>query len=130
MLAPKIHPIKEKCWECTQSKFSQVPKCPLRMLAIGPSGSGKSVALQNMILDIYRNCFSRIYIFSPSIEIDSIWDEVKTYIKKELKPSKDEKYLFDHYDPKDLEHIIDQQYKITEYLKKQKKKVIPNINYY
>ena len=39
-----------------------------------------------------------------------------------MKPSKDEKYLFDHYDPKDLEKIIDQQYKITEYLKKQKKK--------
>ena len=127
MLAPKIHPIKEKCWECKQSKFSQVPKCPLRMLAIGPSGSGKSVALQNMILDIYRNCFSRIYIFSPSIEIDSIWDPVKEYIKKELKPSKDEKYLFDHYDPKDLEKIIDQQYKITEYLKKQKKKKLYQI---
>ena len=91
MLAPKIHPIKEKCWECKQSQFSQVPKCPLRMLAIGPSGSGKSVALQNMVLDIYRNCFSRVYIFSPSIHIDSIWDPVKDYIKKELKPSKDEK---------------------------------------
>ena len=122
MLAPKIQHIKEKHWECKQSKFSQVPKCPLRMLAIGPSGSGKSVALQNMVLDIYRNCFSRVYIFSPSIHIDSIWDEVKTYIKKELKPSKDEKYLFDHYDPKDLEAIISQQYKITDYLKKQKKK--------
>ena len=52
MLAPQIHPIEEKCWERKQSKFSQVPKCPLRMLAIGPSGSGKSVALQNMVLDI------------------------------------------------------------------------------
>ena len=122
MLAPKIQPIKEKHWECRQSKFPQVPKCPLRMLAIGPSGSGKSVALQNMILDIYRNCFSRIYVWSPSIHIDIIWDEVKTYIRKELKPSKDEKHLFDHYDPKDLEAIINQQYKITDYLKKQKKK--------
>ena len=72
MLAPKLHPIKEKCWECKQSKCSQVPKCPRRMLAIGPSGSGKSVALQNMILDIYKNCFSRIYNVSPSIDIDKI----------------------------------------------------------
>ena len=127
MLAPKIHPIKEKCWECKQSKFSQVPTCPLRMLAIGPSGSGKSCALQNMVLDIYKNCFSRVYIFSPSINIDSIWDPVKDYIKKELKPSKDEKYLFDHYDPKDLQKIIDQQYKITEYLKKKKEEIISNI---
>ena len=122
MLAPKIQPIKEKCWECQQSKYSQVPKCPVRMLAIGPSGSGKSVALQNFVLEVYRKCFSRIFIFSPSINIDSIWDPVKEHIEKELKPGKDEKYLFDHYDPKDLQNIIDQQYKVTEYSKSQKKK--------
>ena len=72
MLAPKIQPIKKKCWECKQSKFSQVPKCPLRMLAIGPSGSGKSVALQNMVLDIYRNCFSRV-MFSVQVSISILY---------------------------------------------------------
>ena len=72
MLAPKIHPIKEKCWECKQSKFSQVPKCPLRMLAIGPSGSGKSVALQNMVLDIYKNFFQE-FIFSLQVSISIVY---------------------------------------------------------
>ena len=44
----------------------------------GPSGSGKSILLQNMILDIYEKCFSRIYIFSPSINVDyQTWEPVK-----------------------------------------------------
>ena len=82
MLAPKIHPIKEKHWECRQSKFPQVPKCPLRMLAIGLSGSGKSVALQNMVLDIYRNCFSRVYIFHPVSILTIYGMKLKHILKK------------------------------------------------
>ena len=128
MLAPTIQPHKEKCWECKQSKYDQVPKCPIRALVVGPSGSGKSVALQSMILDIYRGCFNRIYVFSPSINIDSIWDPVKEYQKKEFKPHRDEKLYFDHYNPSDLETTIDTQYKVTDYLKKQNKKNISNFN--
>ena len=53
------------------------PKIPFRSIILGPSGSGKSILLQNMILNIYRNCFSRIYIFSPSIDVDDTWSPVK-----------------------------------------------------
>ena len=35
-----------------------------------------------MILDIYRGAFSRIYRFSPSIDIDMTWKPVKDYISK------------------------------------------------
>jgi ABC-type transporter Mla maintaining outer membrane lipid asymmetry ATPase subunit MlaF len=59
-----------------------VPKLPCRSILVGPSGSGKSVLLTNLILDIYRGCFSRIYIFSPSIDVDSTWLPVKKYIEK------------------------------------------------
>jgi ATP-binding cassette subfamily B protein len=52
---------------------------------VGPSGSGKTILLQNMILNIYKNCFSRIYIFSPSIEGKSSWLPVKDHIEKEMK---------------------------------------------
>ena len=37
----------------------------------GPSGSGKGILLQSMILDIYRDVFDRIYIWSPSNSVDS-----------------------------------------------------------
>ena len=74
-----------------------------------------------MILDIYKDCFSRIYIFSPSIDIDDSWSSVKKYIEHDMKVknTKDEPIFFDHYDPAALQKIINTQHKITEYMKKQ-----------
>ena len=83
--APDIKPIKIKEYEVKQSKYPHVGKLPIRSLLIGPSGSGKTVLLQNMILDIYRDCFSRIYIFSPSINVDASWVSVKHYIEHDMK---------------------------------------------
>ena len=80
--APIIQPIKLKEYETKQSKYPVVPQIPVRSVILGPSGSGKTILLQNMILDIYRNCFSRIYIFSPSIDVDATWTPVKLYIEK------------------------------------------------
>jgi hypothetical protein len=76
-----------------------------------------------MILDIYKNCFSRIYIFSPSIEVDHTWVAVKKYISEEMKVvhSDEEPIYFDHYDPEALSNVIDVQHKITNYMKKQNK---------
>lgn len=50
----------------------------------GASGSGKTVLLQNMILNLFRDCFERIYMFSPSISHDQTWEPVKKYIEKKL----------------------------------------------
>ena len=58
----KIEPIKSKEYETKQSKYDVVPQIPFRSVILGPSGSGKTIVLQNMILNIYKNCFSRIYI--------------------------------------------------------------------
>jgi predicted AAA+ superfamily ATPase len=82
---PHIQPIKLKEYETKQSKYDMVPRIPFRSVIWGPSGSGKTILLQNMILDIYKNCFSRIYIFSPSIDVDSTWLPVKKYIEEEMK---------------------------------------------
>ena len=118
---PTIKPIKLKDYEVCQSKYENVPKLPFRAMLIAPSGGGKTILLQNMILDIYRNCFSRVYIFSPSIDIDASWAPVKKYISDEMKvDSKKENIYFSEYNPEDLEQIIETQYKITEFMKKQK----------
>ena len=79
---PQIKPIKITEYETKQSKYEMVPSLPVRSIILGPSGSGKTILLQNMVLDIYRDCFSRIYIFSPSINVDSTWLPVKKYIEK------------------------------------------------
>ena len=95
-------------------------KLPMRSIILGPSGSGKSILLQNFILDIYSGCFSRVYIFSPSINVDfQTWSPVKSYLDKEVNNGdKDEEFYFDHYDEEGLFNIIDTQKKIIEYQKK------------
>ena len=80
-MIPKAIFTKE--FEVKQSKYDVAGKLPIRSVIFGPSGSGKTVLLQSMILDIYRGCFSRIYIFSPSIEVDHTWGQLKyIFLKK------------------------------------------------
>ena len=75
--APIIAPVKVKQYEVKQSKYKHVARLPTRSVINASSGSGKTVLIQNLILDIYRGCFSRIFIFSPSIDIDDTWLPVK-----------------------------------------------------
>ena len=84
---------------------------------MAPSFSGKTVLISNLILDVYKGCFNRIYIFSPTINIDDNWIPVKKYIEKEIKPREDEQVYFDNYNPQDLQDIIELQYKVIEYQK-------------
>ena len=121
---PNIEPIKLTEFETKQSKYKMVGKLPTRAMLVGPSGSGKGVLLSNLILDIYRDCFSRIYIFSPSIHVDYTWKPVKDYIEKDMKVSHnedEEPIYFSDYDPDALENIINTQQKIITYMKKQGK---------
>ena len=93
----------------------------MRSVILGPSGSGKTILLQNMILDIYRDCFSRIYIFSPSIDVDMSREPVNEYKEKHMKvreSDEDPKY-FDNYDSGALEKIIHTQDKLSEYMEKE-----------
>ena len=102
---PKIAPIKVQEFEVKQSKYDMVGKLPTRAIVCAPSGGGKTVLLSNLILDVYRGCFSRIYIFSPSIDIDYTWAPVKKYIAHDMKAleTEDEQFYFNEYDPEALE---------------------------
>ena len=48
-------------------------------MVIGPSGSGKSVLLTSLLFNVYKGCFERVFVFSPSIEVDQTWQAVKEY---------------------------------------------------
>ena len=118
MSAPKIKPIRLDEYTSSQSKYDHAAQLPTRSLIWAPSGGGKTVLLQNMILDIYRNCFSRVYIFSPSIDVDMTWEPAKQYLARDLKQDeKKEKYFFDRHQPAELERIIDTQPKVTQCMK-------------
>ena len=116
--SPTIEPIKTKEYTCKQSKYGDiVPGLPTRATLLAPSFPGKTVLISNLILDVYKNCFNRIYMVSPTINIDDNWIPVKRYIEKEIKPREDEQVCFDHYNPEDLQDIVELQYKVIEYQK-------------
>jgi hypothetical protein len=114
-----IKPIKLQEYTCKQSKHDIVPKLPLRGILLAPSGSGKTVLLSNLILNVYRDCFERIYIFSPSVNVDMTWQAVKDYQEKimKVKETEKEKLYFDHYNIEDLQNIIDTQHKVILHMK-------------
>ena len=117
--APIIKPIKLKQFECKQSSYEVAPQLPMRSLILSPSGGGKTFLLVNMIINIYKGCFNRIYTFSPSVDIDHTWQPVKDYIEKKIQPNEKEKVYFDSYEPAELEAIMDKQHKVIDYLKSQ-----------
>ena len=128
MSAPNIKPIQLKEYSCTQGHYGDiVPKLPMRSMLVGPSGGGKTVLLTNMILDIYKGCFSIIYIWSPSINVDSTWNPVKDYIRYTIKPKDREICYFDSYEPSELEQVIKTQQKVIYYQKEQKHKDLYHI---
>jgi len=125
---PKIEPIKITEYTSKQSKYDVVAKLPLRDIILGPSGSGKGILLQNLILNIYKDCFDRIYIFSPSIFVDKTWSPVIEHINKDLKVNTEkEKCLFDTFDTEELSNIVETQKKIAEHMKSQNYKKIYQI---
>ncbi len=124
--AIQIHPTEE--WTTKNSKHAHLPPTPLRGVILGPGGSGKSLCLVSMVLDLYRNAFERIYVFSPSVHIDSVWAPVKSYIENELKvDGSKEPFFFDTWDPSVLNEIVETQKRVVEECKKQKIKQLYGI---
>ena len=111
---PIVKPINVKEYEFKQSKYEVAPKLPFSMIITGPSGSGKGILLQSLILDIYRDVFARVYVWSPSVSIDPNWTPGKRYIETELKAS-------------ELNAVITRQHKTTEYQKKNGHKQLHSI---
>ena len=90
------------------------------MLCVGPSGSGKTVFLTALVTDLYKGCFERVYVFSPSVHVDGAWLPVKKFVKEVLEVPEDEQWAFDTYNHAALEEIIDTQKRVTELAKAKK----------
>ena len=115
-----VRPAKTQSYEFAQSRYPQLPEIPFRALVAAPLGAGKTVLLQSMVLDLYRaksgkSPFSRIYIWSPSVNVDLAWAPVKKMIYQELGVDEHkETVCFDSYKPEELEAVIDTQKKIVD----------------
>ena len=113
-MSAEIRPIASKSYDTKQSKLAQLGGCnPARWLLIGKSGSGKGVAMQNLLLNpgLFRGCYARIYVFSPTVHLDSMWVPVREYIENTLKhdEKKEGPFFFDSWDEGALRKIISDQ---------------------
>ena len=113
---PIVKPYKTEEYTFTQNNYEVAPRIPF---STGQSGSGKTVLLSNLILDIYKGCVSRIFIWSSSIDLDPVWTPVKKYIEKDLNvnPEK-EKVYFDTFNIDEMQKVLDLQHKINQLQKK------------
>ena len=85
MSVPLIVQHKTKNYHIKQSRYEVVPKLPFQSIIYAPSNSGKTVLITNLIENVYRDCFERVYIFSPSISVDDAWRSTKKYLNESTK---------------------------------------------
>ena len=110
----------EKSWKWRQPP-EPFPPCPSRGCFLGPSGSGKTTTLISMLLGPYKSIYDALYVFSPSVEIDSAWDPVREFAKG-LK----QHGLFSEWDERALMRILDEQRgKVKELKAAKSKKPLP-----
>ena len=116
---PKVLPHPTPEYSTGAASDPLLPPTPIRGIILAPSGGGKTVLLVSLLLDMYRGAFARIYVFSPSVDIDAAWRPVKDYVKKELGVDEDkEPCFFNSWDPTALQEILDTQGKMVEYKKR------------
>ena len=119
MEPPKVKLHRTKEWSTEQPAHEILPSLPMRVALLGPSGSGKTQLIQSMIIDMYRtrgggSCFSRIYIWSPSVHVDPAWIPVKRFCETVLRQDDEkEKFLFDTFNPLELDAVITTHKKVT-----------------
>ena len=128
-MALKVVPRKTPDYYVKQPKSENLPRLPgAHFLLLGPSKSGKSTCWQSMLLDGYKDCFSRIFLFTPSGLVDDSLKPIKEYIEKTLKHNveKEGPYIMEDLDPTYMKSILKKQEKIHDMLKN---KVYADKNY-
>jgi DNA polymerase III delta prime subunit len=93
------------------------------MCLLGPSGTGKTTTAVALLTHPFRDCFSAIHVFSPSVEIDTAWQPVKD-LAKHLEGSS----FHSEWDATALQNILDEQRDKIRKLKETKtKKALPQV---
>ena len=115
----QVEPIKDSTkLEIRQSKSLHLPRLPMRALFLANSSGGKTTLIANLLFNkrAYRDVFSAIYVFSPSVHHDGTWGAVKKYVRDELH-KKEEEHFFDEWDAKKVQEIVDTAFAVTKYHK-------------
>ena len=116
-----IQVAKHDQWETKQPKLGEgiLPPTPARVIITGHSGSGKTQLVVDLLTRLYAS-HERVFVFSPSVHLDSVWNVVKTYVRDEMGVPEDEECFFDTWDEDKLIEILNTQKAIIKHQKAQK----------
>ena len=98
------------------------PDLPTSFILAAPTASGKTQIILNLILRYYKGMFARIWIFSPSIKLDSQYEPLRKYLEKMSDQDK-EPLMFEDLDQQALGKILDDQRQICEECRKRKQPI-------
>jgi hypothetical protein len=116
----QVKPHTTAQYSYAQSRFKNVPELPMRAICVAPSGGGKTTLMVSLILDIYRGCWARIHVYSPTALLDDSWKAVDKYVKEVLQ--QEEPCLHDEFDEEAIHAFIRRQHRITQMCKEQGRK--------
>jgi hypothetical protein len=124
-MSAKIQVHDRSQWTCRQSRHGHLPKLPARGILVAPSQQFKTTALTDMILRHYtdgrgKSCFERVFVFSPSVDIDSSWGPVKEFVRVNMGVPDSERCFFHTFDHDALDKIVENQHKMTIAMKEKK----------
>ena len=128
----KLHTGPE--YRFAQSRHEEMMTLPARCLIYAPSGSGKTVTLSSLFCDLLRtksgkSCFSRIFMWSPTIHLDGTWLAVKRFQRTVMEvPEQEERELYhEEFSEGQLERVIRQQHAIAQLAKDKGHRSIPQV---
>ena len=96
-MSRRVEPIKDPTkLEIRQSKSPHMPTLAMMYLSLANSSGGKTTLIVSILINkrAYRDVFSAIYVFSPSVHHDGTWGALKKYMRDELH-KKEEEHFFD-----------------------------------
>ena len=94
-----------------------LPDLPTNFLLGAPTCSGKTQVINNICLRYYRGMFARIWLFSPSTFIDPSLKPLRDYLEK-MTDQKTEPLMFEEFDTKKVNQIMEDQRGIVESCRK------------
>ena len=110
---PNLHKIKMNCDECIDEKLLEYPMVKdvwshtSFNIIVGKMGQGKSSLMVNLVKNVFKKCFAKIYIFIPESSRKSIDKDI---FGRHLP----EDQLFDTLNEENLEYVYNRLQEDTE----------------